>query len=311
LQLAELVDSADVIAIGRVVDISDVAVTSIETANGHVFARRGIGTMMVAQYLKGAASGEVLQFAFLLPDEPMGYPPGVEKNAYRMLFLRRAGDAFEVANPFYPSLVARPMAAMPSNSGLVGVLSVLRAVMLDEGASTDVRVEAVNALKTVNAPLSQDSLQAGLAVADSAVRLRSAAALLMLGNLRGLPLVEAALLSRNRPSYEVALTLRGAIMLGTKDVAAIPAFTRLLGATDVETRRAASFALSRMPSQAAAAALIARFNDSDFEVRYNAVRGVARGLGETDDIPSEEDFRIDESRYVEPLRSRFAQQGPQ
>jgi hypothetical protein len=66
-----------------------------------------------------------------------------------------------------------------------------------------------------------------------------------------------------------------------------------------------------MPSQAAAAALIARFNDSDFEVRYNAVRGVARGLGETDDIPSEEDFRIDESRYVEPLRSRFAQQGPQ
>ncbi len=134
LQVAELVESADVIAIGRVVDISDVGVTSIETVNGSFFARRKIGTMMVAQYLKGTASGEVLQFAFLLPDEPMGYR-GVDKDAYRMLFLRRAGDAFEVANPFYPSLVARPMKAMPLNSGLLGVLSVLRAARRDHAGN--------------------------------------------------------------------------------------------------------------------------------------------------------------------------------
>jgi HEAT repeat protein len=152
--------------------------------------------------------------------------------------------------------------------------------------------------------LSQDSLEAGLAVADSEVRLRAAAALLNLGNLRGLPLVEAALLSPTRPRSDIANTLRGAVMLGTKDVAAVPAFARLVAATDVETRRAASFALSRIASPAAAAALISRFKDPDFEVRYNAVRGVALGLGEKGDIPSEEEFRINETGYLAPLRLR-------
>jgi len=308
LDLVKLFDSADVVAMGRIVDIYDAAVTTIDTVNGSHLARQISGTMAVDQYLKGTANAEELHFTFALPDEPIGYG-SVTPGTYRMLFLRRAGESFEVASVFYPALVAQPTSIGVSKSGLEGVVAVLRTVILQDDASTDDRVSAVNALASTNAQSSQASLEAGLAVSNVAVRLRSAAALLMLGNLRGLSLVEAALLSPNRPSDEIAVTLRGAIALGTRDAAAVPVLGRLVGAADVETRRAASFALSRVSSPDAAAALITRFNDSDFEVRYNAVRGVSRALGEVSLTPSEEDFRLDESFHVNLLRQGFAERG--
>jgi len=78
----------------------------------------------------------------------------------------------------------------------------------------------------------------------------------------------------------------------------------LLGSSSVYMRRGVTFAFMRMKSPDAVNGLRNALGDSDFQVRYDAVVGLAEIIGETAWRPSARDFRSDEIKYLSHWRER-------
>ena len=78
----------------------------------------------------------------------------------------------------------------------------------------------------------------------------------------------------------------------------MPSLTRLLGAQETETRRAAAAALAHSGSRAALEPLSLALNDADAQVRYNAVVGLADLTGQSDWRPNMDVFQSEEDKYL-------------
>lgn len=131
------------------------------------------------------------------------------------------------------------------------------------------------------------------------LRLSVASALLARNDTAGLAIaVDVLLAPRPLVPDHILHNLTYAISEGVQAEEAIPALTRLLGAADPRTRRAATAALRRTGSYAALTPLLSALRDSDLEVRYYAVVGLAEITGQLDWRPNMDAFESDQSRYL-------------
>ncbi len=299
LDVAGLVARAHIVAAGRVGAVVDHGEAFVDTPSGRtVPARSMTGELLVDYMLKGPADVSAVQFRFVVPDEFIGYG-GVTPGSYRVFFLERKGDYYEFVSVHHPSVIAAPGAQLQHRSALDRVASAVAAVLRSSEMSAERRREAISTLSKTGGPVSVSALRAGLEDQDPTLRLSAAAALLLLGDVSALTSAEEALLDP-QPSLspEILQNLRGGIRVGVKDEAAVPGLARLLSGGDTETRRAAVEALRNTSSPSAVTALAKALEDTDSDVRYVAVIGLAEITGQNEWRPGPDEFAEDDARYL-------------
>lgn len=299
LNLPELTSTADLIAAGQVVAVSEEGRASINTQGRPVPARRMVATLRAFRVLKGPAGANTVSFVFLVPDVPLGYA-GVGAPQFGLFFLRGGPQGYEVLNPYHPFVVASPDAPVAAEgSDLERVLAEVAHVLNSPQASPDERVRAVSILEGVESPAAEAALKRAAQSLDGPLQLHIAAALLRRNDITTLGLAEKAL---TEPPQNVEAGLRSklayAIRDGVTDPRAVPALARLLGSNEVIVRRSAAAALRHVGDETVIEPLSKALQDGDREVRYQAVLGLAAVTGQSEWGPSLDLFGKDEQRYL-------------
>ena len=146
LSLQELVEQADIVAMGTVLATSDVGSTSIGQPNGAVQARSMLGDLQVDRVFKGRSETKSLQFRFSQPDGFIGYA-GVTARSYRIFFLKGNCDRYDFVIPYFPSVVALSGSVVGSGrAALDSVIEAVARVVESETASIELRREAIHTL---------------------------------------------------------------------------------------------------------------------------------------------------------------------
>jgi len=298
LNIEELTKRADVVAVGTVTAISELGRISQSATTGQVAGRRMAAQLLIDQVVKGPQLTS-LQFQFALADVPGAALGVVDAGSYRMFFLKRQSDRFELADPYYPSLVASQGHQSTSATAYEKVLEEVAFVVGAGQALAHQKREAIDTLWGIRHPVSTSALRAALKDGDSNIRLSAAAALLKINDSSALPTAETALTQGDpNASPETLQNLRVAIAQGGRDPQAVESLARLVSKGDVETRRAASSALRSMRSPAAANVLANALSDNDEIVRYMAVSALAEVNREPEWGPSLPEFQADQQKYL-------------
>jgi HEAT repeat protein len=179
------------------------------------------------------------------------------------------------------------------------VVELLTAVVASPTTVGEVKREAIMNLWGVSAPSPADAFASVLGNSLQEVRLTAAAALLRVGDLRGLQAAEDALLNRAIAETELGHNLSVAIRDGVSDAAAVPTLSRMLEHGDADTRKAATTALGRTQSEMALSPLVGALGDVERDVRYRAVVGLADLTRTPEWRPTTIAFVEDEARYLQ------------
>lgn len=299
LNLPELTSRADLITAGQVVAVEEEGRASLDIQGRAAPARRMAATLRALRVLKGPADAATVRFVFFVPEAPLGYGE-VGASQFGLFFLREGARGYEVADPYYPFVVASPDAPAPADGGeLERVVAEVAHVLDSPQASPDERERAVGILEGVEAPAAEAALKRAAQSLDGPLRLRVAAALLRRNDLTTLGLAEKALTD---PPQSVEAGLRSrlayAIRDGVSDPRAVPALARLLSSNEVLVRRSAAAALRHVGDETVIEPLSKALQDGDREVRYQAVLGLAAATGQSEWGPSLDLFGRDEQRYL-------------
>jgi HEAT repeat protein len=301
--LRQLVGDADLIAIGQISSVRELELTSIEVHGQNVGARRLLAVLDVSRIVKGRSENPTVTLEFFIPQASLGYA-GIAVSQFGMFFLRRdAGRGYAVLNPYYPFLVASKNVPVTEGNALNRVVGEIAQVLLTPGSSSDEQQRALEVLARVETGLAMTAIRVAAQNADMPIRLQAIALLLRRNDISMLNKIEDLLLHPPQSIGEGVLRkLTFAIGDGVKDPEAIPILTRLLVAGDVETRRAGAAALRHTGSNTAVDALSTALQDSDREVRYHAVLGLAIITGQDEWGPSLDLFDREEERYLKHWR---------
>jgi HEAT repeat protein len=257
---------------------------------------------MLDQVFKGELDTTAIHCRFVQPQAPLGYS-GVPASSYRLLFLKRHNDQYEFANPYHPSMPAVPSPPVRRGEPLQMIAAALADVLRSPNVnSTDKRI-VISDLAHTRVPEVKSALRAGLAEPDEVVRLSAAGALLSQEDRIALPMVEQALLKSDPTIPDSVLQmLRVGLETGARNPDAIPSLARLSHSVDPATRRAAVSALRHTRSVDSVPQLVAALSDTDREVRYSAVIGLAEMNHDGAHGPSMDAFFKNENIYIEYWR---------
>jgi hypothetical protein len=305
LDVRMLTADAHVIAVGAVEHVERQEFDALATPDGRTTTVQWMrARVRVDQILKGDPTISTLEVRFAV-DAPMGGSlGGLAEGAYEVVFLKRGKDGYEFVSPYHPSVPTWPGGRGEGTDPEERVLRALTSVLLSSAPPHSLKRRTIHLLWGIDHPVVVAGLDAALQDADLTLSLTAAASLLAANQVRVLPVAEGVLLRDSVNMDPVLLhNLRVGISDGVRDPEAIPGLVRLSKATDAETRRVATAALAGTESMAAVPALARMLDDDDFEVRIEAVRGLAVLSGQRNLTPSWDSFRQEESRYTEPLRA--------
>jgi hypothetical protein len=303
LDLGALTSQADLIAVGLVAEVYQEGATILDingvTAEGHGMRAR----LAVERIIKGESPSGDLIFRFALPDAPAGYP-GIGKGQFGVFFLRKGTRGYEILDPYYPFVVAGPGAPNVSGNYSDQVIAEVAHVFSLTSSSLDTRLRALLILSTVRT----DGATAGLKIAARAsdVRVQSWAlgALLRRNDISLMDSAEEMMLSQDpKITSDLKAAIAYGLRDGVKDARAIPALARLLESTDPNVRRGTASALRNTQDSAAIKPLAHALYDSDPEVQYQAVMGLAEITGTVGEwAPASDTFLKDRQRYLDHWR---------
>jgi len=299
LNLADLVTRADLVVTGRI--------DRIDPQQGSAFdgSRRSeekSALLSVDHVLKGPPTVGDVSVSFVVRHNPAGGNgyASVTTGEYRVFFLKDSGDHYEFVSPYYPFLPAAPGSSVKGTTAEERVLWQMAQALESPDVSSGRKERLLFELQDTQSGILTEALRNSLQTADRKLQLAVAVALLERNDLSAINLAEAALIQPplDVPRY-VITNLSSAIERGVKDPVAIPALASIAQkATDVESRRAAMYALRRTNSPMAIAPLARGLSDPDFEVRYYAVVGLADISGQPKWRPLREQFQAEENRYL-------------
>jgi len=295
LNVAALVEAADLIVVGQVVAVGQRGPATLETSVGSVSAVRFRGSLTIDRALKGSSATGVA-FEFVLPAESLGFR-GAVVGQYGILFLKAIGDHWEFADPLHPTLPAVPDGQALSGSALDQVTVVLGQVLTSPQASDSDRSQVLDTLGGLHTDLSTNILRQSLKASFGEQRLDIARTLVAGNDIAGLEVVENALLNPAGVSENVRLDLAGALS-GLKDPRAIPALGRLVESPNPAVRRYTAMALRQTGSIEALLPLAQLLGDSDVTTRYYAVVGLGEISRQDDWAPAFDEFQQHQERYL-------------
>jgi hypothetical protein len=228
-----------------------------------------------------------------------------------MLFLKKSGDIFVPANPYFPAFPA--MRTAPS--GLQGqgavqqVIVELGAVIASPGASAADKVEILAhsyAIPNDNEDYTANLLEGVRNTADSDVRSRIQGRLLSRNEISQLPNVCDALLQGNLTAHEKELLLDG-IRHKLTNPGASTQLARLLQSPDPEVKGIAAIALWHTASSSSVPVLVKLLDDENRDVRCFAMRGLADASGQPQWGPGPAACEEDEAKYGQQWHEWAAQ----
>lgn len=307
LDLRELTVDADTIIVGAVLAVDESRETTVDLESGvAVPARAVVARMSIDQVLKGSTANSIIEVRFEDPEPAVGYGDVVEGELY-VAFLREHDDAYRFVSPYWPAVRAVPGARGSGTDAMSRVLTLL-VDSLRTSTRRDVTIQTLYAIRGIDSPIAIEGLKLLSNDSDPEIRLTAINYLLWINQVEALSMAEAALSNVDLVDARLLNNVRSGIANGLRNEAAIPGLQRLLQYPEPETRRAAAAALSRIMSPEIIRPLKLALNDSDFQVRLSAVRGLAKVSGQSLLFPSDDAFRDDEQRFIVPLGTLDAAQ---
>lgn len=295
LDLVHLCERADIIVVGRTASVSDLGPTTQPVGGTVVPGRSYRAKISILRVIKGQSSGNEILVPLFLPNVYLAYK-GVATGQVGVFFLRRGKEGIEIFDPYHPFVAAVPGAPAGQGAVLDQVTAELAYAISSPAASEETRREGIWALEQLRTPASTAALGVAASHPNEAVRLRAMAALLRRNDVSHIAEAVRILLDPGGAKRDGKTNLiRGvayAIRDGVGDPRSIPDLTRLLTCGDVIVRRAAVDALRRTGVPAAIQPLARALNDSDDQVVWNAIMGLAEITGDLDHGPGlEEEFK--------------------
>jgi hypothetical protein len=305
LDLKALADDADLVLVGRVIDHEESQRTTLGPLEGNLPAQVMRIRVGVEKVFKGQTNVSVISFKLVVDSAGIGYRDA-PRGQFGVFFLRRAQEGYEVLDPYHPFVPAAPGAPQQGGNCLDKVVAELAHVFDLHDTSVQsrwVRWEAVKALESVPTPQATAALKAATHDPEPLVRIWAISALLNRGDTSMLEEVEK--LGPIPPDPHV-INLTGQLtsaMARIADKRAIPSLARLLQSRDVNIRRGAAMALRNTRDSAAIKPLTEALFDSDREVQYQAVIGLAEITGAPSEwSPASGTFDKDPKKYLDHWR---------
>lgn len=309
MDLERLIGQSDFIAVGEVTEIEDVGRESASISGLQVPAHLMRGRLRIITLLKGHSVGSTVAFQFHIPDAPMGVQ-GINASSFRTLFLRSVAEGYEFTDIYRPSFVATRAVSYPqsdrelSNAEVKAAVVEITSQVIESAQTSDTeKLEALMDLSSERSPRVTKALEAAIRQTGRTLDFRiSAMALLLKRNDADVFASAESVLTKPGavPQY-----LRENLALAVQDVRGEQAL-QFLGAVlskgDVLSRRSAAAAVRATGGSRAIPLLIQSLNDSDFEVRYYAVIGLAETTGQNDWRPLMDEFRQHQRVYLQHWR---------
>jgi hypothetical protein len=300
IDLSTVAEQSNLIVAGRIANSETVGNQSVVFGGETVAARLMRVTVLVDRTLKGTTPGRLLSFEYVLPNQFIGYR-SIVPGQYRIMFLVTADSGgFRLTSPFAPSVIAVPETNLPRRSVVSDLAYELYSVVSTEGATLEEKQEAIFSLQNLKGQDSTDAAEKIFANNSGTLKLLAAVILLQRNNLVALPEAAAAVTNppTGVPGYVID-NLAYAIGFGVSDEKAVPTLAGLLRLQNPLIRRAAAKALWRTRSNMSEPAMVTALRDTDFEVRYFAVIGLAETTGADDWHPNQQTFRENEAKYLQ------------
>lgn len=299
LVLDDIINSSDLIVTGKVIASHEVSRNRQTIRGSTQLVRLVAADVLVVSVLKGTSAPRV-RVNYLMPlEEDVGYR-NLPLGTSRVIFLKKVGPGFEFANPFYPSapaLTSKDNQKDPSirKNIIVAVASSLSA----DGVTVAEKHEALYFLEQSKAVESSGEIEKLLESVDKGLSVRAASVLLRLNQISALPFAEKVLTKGILDVEPWEIENLALSLSKLRDERGIPTLRRLLRSGQLKTRQSAALALFDMKNPATRPALSEALSDTDFNVRYYAVIGLADSTSIAEWRPSVEVFRKEEGKYLE------------
>ena len=313
LDLPQLTSDASLIVVGQVISIREENRERHEIGGTFMLARELSAILRVDRTLKGEQKAEVT-FKFLIPDLSVGYQ-GIDNDQFGIFFLLSKSEELSLASPYHPFLVARRDGCLNEGSGLARVISELSCVIQSPNTSVRQRYETIRALESARTPESTAVLQKAAREQVAPLNHIAASILLARNDISALAIVEDAWMrSSSFVINSEGMRSEGHLghsLEGIKDSSAIPSLTRLFVSEDVIVRRGVVRALGNINTETAIKPLAGALDDSDWEVRWGAVIGLAAIAGPDKDgnswYPAYDAFKENDRLYLDHWREWLQQ----
>ncbi len=296
LNVNALVSESDLILVGRVSAVSEREQTNVDVGGLSRTAMRMAASLHPDRILKGQTNEATIYFEFVKAD--FGPFKPVAAGQFGIFFLRRRSGSYEVTSPYYPFLVAGPRQPTDTGNVLENVIAEF-ANVIKLNMPRPARIEAVDVLRQVSSKTATEALRHAVADPDLSVRMRAHAALLWRNEISAMNEAVDLLLSPPHGAEQYLVASLAASIEGVSDQDAIVFLKRLRSSRQPYVRRATAAALRRTGAAGAIQPLLLLLSDSDQQVRYQAVLGLAEITGQHDWAPAIDLFQRDEQPYLE------------
>jgi hypothetical protein len=301
--LRQQTEEAQVVLVADIFSVQEVGKAEVRVGDKVLPADVFDAELHVDRILKGTNVQPRPVVRFTVPISPAGWVGYTNLDAltYRILFLKRAEDHFELANPSVAPLPAvKGSPQSKTADALESVLSELGAVLDSVHIFEQEKLGVIYRLGSTSEPAVIDILRPQLTNTSAAIRAAIASALLQQKYLPALQEAQNLLMAppASVPSY-LLVNLSSAVARYVTDDRAIPTLCVLLGAPDVETRRAAANALRNTRSPNAVSGLARALRDTDSEVQFYGVIGLAEITSQSEWRPLREEFKKNGRKYVD------------
>jgi len=302
----KLTEQSTLIVVGELTSTQrDIRATTVDFSGRRINVRVQRGTFRIDQVLKGDHQPSPVTVEFAVPDTSLGWsvPP---EHAYGLFFFKDTGGTLELTDVYHAWISVPRGISVTAGTPLEGVVEVLGEVISIPDSSRDMKQIALWYLEFAKSDASTRALRGVITNADPIVGVNAARALMLRGDVSGLEVIKRAFLPgpQSLPSL-LEETVSNAIGIGIRDPKLIPDLEELLSSSSRYMRRGVAMALMRMGSLDALNGLGRALADSDFEVRYYGVLGLARTTGDARGMtPHMEEFKADEIKYLSYWRER-------
>lgn len=298
LQIPELVSQSDVVVVAEVSKLTAIGPASI-SFHGQALPGERYRVDAVTLYTLRGSCPDHFNVEFEIPFSGVGYL--TVRSGARMLFLKKLGNIFVPANPYYPAFPAVRAAPpeLQDKDTAEQVVVELGAVIASADATPDDKVEILGrsyAVPEDDQTFLSDLLVGARNTADADVKSRIQSILLRRNNISELQNMCDTLLTGNVTASQKELLLYG-IGYNLKDQKALPQLSRLLESPDAEIRVAAAKALWHTASPTSVPVLMKALDDQNPDVRYFAIRGLAVATDQPRFGPSPTAYEGHEDEY--------------
>lgn len=297
LFLAQLTSDSELVVVGQIATFDEERREKM-TEQGQSFeVIRYISKLNVSRLIKGKTDDSSIVVEFLsTPIRSYALP---NRGRIALFFLRKVAEKrYEPVEPYYPFLVAVFNSPKIENTDLDRVVGEVAQALEHPSVSEADKMVAITALGSVDTEVAKQALRRVSNGNNASLQIAACAALFGLNDVSQISIAERFLISRPKNVAVSLIQKLSSSLARVKDPTAIPFLSKLIASGDLQTRRNASMALRNTGDGQAVSALILALMDSDKEVRYQGVMGLATITKQWEWAPAYDVYSGNEQRYL-------------